>query len=71
MYLDEVKIKVIRNSYDEKKPKQKVEDMTFDFDGLCSRDLHKFLDNLKEDLHHRTCGKVTCNIVIDTDDDRI
>ncbi len=35
-------------------------------DGISSKDLSKFLENLQEEHHHRFCGEAVCNIVIDT-----
>ena len=35
-------------------------------DGINSKELNKFLENLQEDGGHRFCGEAVCNIIIDT-----
>jgi|TARA_B110000902_G_C13847661_1_gene413942 hypothetical protein len=68
MYIEEANIKVIGTKWD-KKDKQKkgatLHEFKFD-DGIQSKTLAKFLENLQEDGGHQFCGKVTCNITIDT-----
>jgi len=68
MYIDKANIKVIGIQWG-KNDKKKKDAITneFKFDsGILSKSLSKFLENLQEDGGHQFCGKVTCNITIDT-----
>ena len=70
MYLEKAHVKVIGTKY-EHGPNRKekkgaiLSEFKFD-DGIQSKDLSKFLEDLQENQHHRFCGMTTCNIVIDT-----
>ena len=68
MYLEKVNIKVIGTKYssnDKEKKGAVLSEFKFD-DGIQSKELHKFLENLQEDGCHRFCGEAVCNIIIDT-----
>ena len=70
MYLEKANIKVSGTKYgngpNEKDKKNAIlSEFKFD-DGIQSKDLSKFLEDLQENQHHRFCGESTCNIVIDT-----
>jgi len=70
MYLEKAHVKIIGTKYGNG-PKEKekkgatLSEFKFD-DGISSKDLSKFLENLQEEHHHRFCGEAVCNIVIDT-----
>ena len=68
MYLEKVNIKVIGTKYssnDKEKKGAVLSEFKFD-DGINSKELNKFLENLQEDGGHRICGEAVCNIIIDT-----
>ena len=68
MYLEKVNIKVIGTKYssnDKEKKGVVLSEFKFD-DGIQSKELNKFLENLQEDGGHRFCGEAVCNITIDT-----
>ena len=70
MYLEKAHVKVIGTKYgngpSEKDKKGAVlSEFKFD-DGIQSKELSKFLENLQEDGGHRFCGEAVCNIIIDT-----
>ncbi len=68
MYLEKAHVKVIGTKYQEggkAKKGQTLSEFKFD-DGISSKDLSKFLENLQEEHHHRFCGEAVCNITIDT-----
>ena len=68
MYLEKVNIKVIGTKYgpnDKEKKGAVLSEFKFD-DGIQSKELNKFLENLQEDGDHRFNGETTCNIIIDT-----
>ena len=67
MYIEKTNIKVIGNSYDDKGKTIKntvLNEFKFN-DGIQSRELHKFLENLRDDGGHHFMGEVTCTITID------
>ena len=68
MYIEKTKIKVIGTKYEhggKQKKNAVLSEFNFD-DGIQSKDLSKFLEDLQENQHHRFSGMTTCNIVIDT-----
>jgi len=68
MFIEEANIKVTGTQYgrnDKEKKDATLHEFKFN-DGIQSKTLSKFLENLQEDGGHQFCGKVTCNITIDT-----
>jgi len=68
MYIEKATIQVIGSKWTEKEKKIKgavLNKFSFD-DGIHSKALSRFLENLQDDGGHQFCGKVTCNIIIDT-----
>ena len=66
MYLDTVIIKVLGNGYDKKGKPFTMTTHNFDFyDGVNSKDLSKFLENIEDSLTYKVNGKVSVNIEID------
>jgi len=70
MYLEKAHVKVIGTKYEDgpsRKEKKGATLSEFKFDdGISSKDLSKFLEDLQENQHHRFCGEAVCNITIDT-----
>ena len=68
MYIDNATIAVLGTEYDAKDKKKTVNTHDFHFnDGVQSKDLARFLDNLDES--HRFQGTVLVSVTIDTMND--